>query len=158
MAGTKRAKRPGRNVTRQKKAAKNLAKGMPQVTALIEAGYSADYASAQGYAAVKRPCIQSILTHLVEKVMTRRKMPMERIIEPYLDALDAPMVVKSTTEGIATIARDPDTQEIIPDHDVRMKAADRLTDLYGAKIAPKDEGTGTFTLEQLIDAMEKVKA
>src|SRR5690606_31922861 len=53
------------------------------------------------------------------------------VIRPYIDGLDAPLVVKSQTEGIAAIARDPETQEIIPDHDTRMKAATHLVNLHG---------------------------
>lgn len=155
MPSSHHTKRPTHNSKRQRKAAENLAKGMSQTQALIEAGYSESYAAALGFRAVKRPCIQSILTHLVEKVMARRKMPMEKLIIPYLDALDAPMIVKSTTEGIATIARDPESQEIIPDHDIRMKAADRLTDFYGGRPRGSDDLTGKELTRGLVVIIQR---
>jgi hypothetical protein len=116
---------------------------MPQEQALIEAGYSPNYAASKAYKVVKKPYIQSIFTEALERVMKVRNKEFDAIIMPYIDALDAPLVVKSTTEGIACIAKDPETQEVIPDHDTRMKAADRLVDLYGGKAKTDDDEPDT---------------
>jgi phage terminase small subunit len=45
---------------RQRRAAQNLAKGMPQEQALIEAGYSPNYAASKAYKVVKKPYIRSL--------------------------------------------------------------------------------------------------
>lgn len=137
---------------RQVQAAKNLAKGMPAETALIEAGYSPNYARSHAYSVVKKPYIQSVFTDAVERVMQAEKKEFDDIVRPYVKALDAPLVVKSTTEGIACIAKDPETQEIIPDHDVRMKAADRIVDLFGGVDKMKTEINVDVTLEQIVMA------
>jgi hypothetical protein len=118
---------------------------MPQEQALIEAGYSPNYAASKAYKVIKKPYIQSIFTEALERVMKLRNKEFDAIIAPYIDALDAPLVVKSTTEGIACIAKDPETQEVIPDHDARMKAADRLVDLYGGKAKTDDDEPDTGT-------------
>lgn len=54
--------RPGKNRQRQKATAKNLASGMSPEAAMVETGYSETYAHSHGYAVVKRPYIQSIVT------------------------------------------------------------------------------------------------
>jgi hypothetical protein len=140
--GKQKVRKPSRR-NRQVQAAKNLAKGMGVEQALTEAGYSRHYASTKGYKVVKKPYIQSIFTEALERVMKLRNKEFDAIIAPYIDALDAPLVVKSTTEGIACIAKDPETQEVIPDHDTRMKAADRLVDLYGGKAKTDDDEPDT---------------
>jgi hypothetical protein len=111
--------------------AKNLAKGLSPVSAMIEAGYSESYARSQGYTVVKRPYVRSIVTDAIEQVLKVQNKEFVDIIQPYIDGLDAPVVVKSPTDGTASIAVDPDTQQIIPDHDVRIEAADRIIGLYG---------------------------
>ncbi len=146
------------NHERQRRAAENLAKGMSATQAMVEAGYSKFYANSEGYKVVKKPYIQSIFTEAIQRVMEKNQKTFDDIVTPYVKALDAPMIVKSMTEGIATIAKDPETQEVLPDHKTRMDAADRLIELHGARDKQPPEGDGTFTLEQLIDAMEKVKA
>lgn len=116
---------------RQIKTAKNLGKGLSPVSAMIEAGYSESYARSQGYAVAKRPYIRSLLTDAIERVLAEQNKAFDDIVRPYIDALDAPVVVKSATEGIACIAKDPETQEILPDHDTRMKAATHIVNLMG---------------------------
>lgn len=111
--------------------AKNLAKGLSPVSAMIEAGYSESYARSHGYAVVKRPYVRSIVTDAIERVLKVQNKEFLDIILPYIDGLHAPVVVKSPTDGTASIAVDPDTQQIIPDHDVRIRAADRIVALYG---------------------------
>lgn len=129
----KPAKKKPRNLIRQQKAARNIAKGMPIQDALIKAGYGPGHASSTGYQMIRKPYFQSILTEAVERALKHKNKQFDSIIQPYIDALEAPMIVKSATEGIACIAKDPDTQEILPDHNVRMGAADRLVELYGGK-------------------------
>jgi hypothetical protein len=116
--------------------AKNLAKGLSPVSAMIEAGYSESYARSQGYAVVKRPYVRSIVTDAIEQVLRVQNKEFLDIILPYIDGLHAPVVVKSPTDGTASIAVDPHTQQTIPDHDVRIKAADRIVALYGG--VPKE--------------------
>jgi len=118
--------------------AKNLAKGLSPVSAMIEAGYSESYARSQGYAVVKRPYVRSIVTDAIEQVLKVQNKEFLDIIQPYIDGLDAPVVVKSPTDGTASIAVDPETQQFIPDHDVRIKAADRIVALYGG--IPREVG------------------
>ena len=61
--------RPDRNVHRQQAEAINLAKGMTIEKAMLQADHSPSYSHDQGYKAVKRPCIQSILTNSCERTM-----------------------------------------------------------------------------------------
>lgn len=115
----------------QNKVAEGLARGFSQRKAVKEAGYSALTAEKKAYAIVKRPLVQSALTEAVERIMAARNKQFDEIIRPYVDGLDAAVVVKSATEGIACLAKDPETQEVIPDHDVRIKSADRIVALMG---------------------------
>ena len=101
--------------------------------AMIAAGYSPLYVQHQGYKAIKRPCIQSAFTDSCERIFQRRNMPFDRIVERYVDALDAPLIVKSMRLGDARIPKDPETQLSYPDHALRMEAAGHLIDLYGGK-------------------------
>ena len=59
---------------------------------MIVAGYSPLYAQHQGYKAIKRPCIQSAFTDSCERIFQRRNIPFDRIVERYVDALDAPLI------------------------------------------------------------------
>jgi hypothetical protein len=123
------SKRPDRNVRRQRATAQNLAKGMTVEKAMLVAGYSPSYAHDQGYKAVKRPCIQSVFTDSCERILAKRQMQFDELVEPYFDGLKAKVIVKSQQLG--------DAQETeFPDHALRMNAADRLVDLYGGK--PRD--------------------
>jgi hypothetical protein len=126
-------KRPDRNVRRQQAAAINLAKGMTIEKAMLQAGYSPSYAHDQGYRAVKRPCIQSMFTDSCERIMAKRQVRFDEIVEPYFDALKASLIVKSVQLGDAQIPKDPETGEPFPDHALRMDAADRIVDLFGGK-------------------------
>lgn len=135
----RRNKAGKRNRERERKTAEYLAQGLAQHQAMIKAGYSPEYAISKGYKVVKRPYIQSIFTEACERILAKRKLKMEALIEPYFEGLQAPLVVKSTMEGIACVAKDPETQEVIPDHEIRMKAADRLVDLFGGKAKLDDQ-------------------
>ena len=75
-------KRPDHNVRRQRATAENLAKGMTVEKAMLDAGYSSSYAHDQGYKAVKRPCIQSIFTESCERIIRKREMQFDEIVEP----------------------------------------------------------------------------
>jgi hypothetical protein len=118
------------------KIAEGLAKGLTQMQAVQEAGYAASTAQKKAYAIVKRPSVQSALTDCCERIIRKREMQFDEIVEPYFDALKAPLIVKSTQLGDAYVPKDPETQQPYPDHALRMDAADRLIDLYGGK--PRD--------------------
>ena len=122
-----------KNLTRQRKTAENLAKGMKPQEAMIAAGYSPGYAQADGYRMVKRPCVQSVFTDSCERIRQARQLPFDAIVTPYFDALTAPLIVKSTQLGDAYMPLEPKTQLPYPDHAIRMDAADRIVDLYGGK-------------------------
>ena len=93
---------------------------------MLDAGYSPSYAHDQGYKAIKRPCIQSVFTDSCERILAKRQMQFDQLVEPYFDGLKAKVIVKSQQLG--------DAQETeFPDHALRMNAADRLVDLYGGK-------------------------
>ena len=124
---------PDRNVRRQQAAAINLANGMTMEKAMLDAGYSPSYAHDQGYKAVKRPCIQSQFTDSCERIFRERNIPFDRMVGRIVDALDAPLIVKSAQLGDAYMPLEPKTQQPYPDHGLRMAAADRLIDLYGGK-------------------------
>jgi len=132
-AKTSASRQPNRNVSRQGATAQNLAKGMTVEKAMLEAGYSPNYAHDQGYKAVKRPCIQSIFTESCERIIRKREMEFDEIVEPYFDALKAPLIVKSTQLGDAQVPKDPETGKPFPDYRLRMEAADRIVDLFGGK-------------------------
>lgn len=131
-----RVKDPGRNKRRQEKAAKLKAKGMESNTALLKAGYSKTYVAVHGGRILQRPMFRSMFTDLIEEGLRKRNKEFQGVVDPYLDGLDAVVVVKSQTEGIATLAVDPETRLPIPDHDIRIKAADRIIGLYGG--VPKE--------------------
>jgi hypothetical protein len=121
------------NLCRQRATAENLAKGMKAQEAMVAAGYSKLYAEHQGYKAVKRPGIQSQLTDSFHRIMERRQIQFDEIVEPYFDALKAPLIVKSTQLGDAYMPIEPKSQQPYPDHALRMDAADRIVDLFGGK-------------------------
>lgn len=63
-------------------------------------------------------------------------------MEPYFDALKAPLIVKSSNQlGEAQIPTDLSTGKPFPDHALRMDAADRIVGLYGGK--PRDVDMST---------------
>lgn len=115
------------------KIAEGLAKGLTQMQAVQEAGYAASTAQKKAYAIVKRPLVQSALTDTCERILAKRKMQFDEIVEPYFDALKAPLIVKSAQLGDAQIPKDLVTGESFPDHALRMNAADRIVDLFGGK-------------------------
>lgn len=129
---------------KQTRAARNVAEGMDAKMALAEAGYSESYAKARGYTVVKRPYIQSILTESCDRIMKRRDLVLDDILEPVFDALNAKVIVKSQQLG--------DAQEVnLPDHQIRMQASDRLVDLYGGQMKDKKEEEGLADLlEELV--------
>lgn len=74
--------KPGKNRRRQKATAKNLASGMSPEATMVEAGYSETYARSHGYAVVKRPYIQSIVTEAVDRVMKEQNKEFDAIVRP----------------------------------------------------------------------------
>lgn len=121
----------GANAKRQRKALLGMAAGLPKEAAMVKAGYTPMYANSAGYKYLRRPMIQSMFTDEIQKALEGKGKVFGAMVAPYIEALDAPVIVKSNIEGIACIARDPDTQAVIPDHRVRMEAADKLIALHG---------------------------
>lgn len=142
-----------KNLTRRRKTAENLAKGMAPQEAMVAAGYSPLYAQAAGYKVVKHPAIQSIFTDSCDRIRQERNIPFDRIVGRYFEALDAPLIVKSTQLGDAYMPKDPETQQPYPDHAIRMDAADRIVNLYGGK--PRDVELPTETSKGLTIIFQK---
>jgi hypothetical protein len=138
---TSASKRPDRNLRLQRATAQNLANGMTVEKAMLVAGYSPSYAHDQGYKAVKRPCIQSVFTDSCKRIMAKRHLQFDELVEPYFDALKAPLIVKSTQLGDAYKPIDHETQKPFPDHALRMDAADRIVELFGGKLIDKEIGS-----------------
>lgn len=127
----KARRKPGRPSTqetnrRRKAVAKNLAKGMSATAALVAAGYSKISAHSEGYRVIKHPEIQSKLTDAVARVLAKEQAEFDAIVEPYVKALKAKVVVKNSPALMAA-------ETEIPDHSVRMEAATHLTRLYQPK-------------------------
>lgn len=123
--------RTGKNRRRQVAAAKNLAAGMHPTEALVEAGYSETTAKKRAYQVVQQPVIQSILTESCQRIMSKRNMDFDAILEPLFDSLNAKIIVKSAQFGT--------TEVDLPDHEIRMAASDRLIDLYRTKGGQREE-------------------
>jgi hypothetical protein len=113
----------GKNKRRQAAAARNLAEGMSTEEALVDAGYSPVTARKNGYAIVREPYIQSILTESCQRIMYKRQMDFDGILEPLFDALNAKIILKVPRRGKAI-------QTNVVDHMTRMEAAGRLIDLH----------------------------
>lgn len=129
--------KPGRPSTletkrRRKAVVKNLAKGMSATQALVKAGYAYTAANSEGYRIIKHPEIQSRLTEAVARVLAKEKLEFDAIVEPYVNALKAKVVVKN-----AQLLQAAETE--IPDHSVRMEAAAHLTKLYQPKNVEDEE-------------------
>ena len=131
------------NLRRQRATQENLAKGMKPQEAMVAAGYSPLYVQHQGYKAIKRPCIQSQFTESCARLFAKHNLPFDRMVEPFVEALNAPLMVKSTQLGDAYMPLDPKTQKPYPDHALRMEAAGHLIDLHGGK--PRDVEMPTET-------------
>lgn len=127
----KTRKKPGRPATsetrrRRRAVVKNIGKGMGTTEALVAAGYSPGSAQREGYRIIKHPEIQSRLTEAVARALAKEQADFDAIVEPYVKALKANVVVKS---GQLLAAKETE----IPDHSVRMEAAAHLTKLYQPK-------------------------
>jgi phage terminase small subunit len=143
-------KKPSRK-EKQTRAARNLAKGMDAKTALIEAGFSESYAKARGYTVVKRPYIQSILTESCDRIMKKRDMILDDILEPVFEALSAMVIVKSQQLG--------DAPEVnLPDHQTRMQASDRLIELNSGQMKDKEKEEGIADLLEEIVKLSRTDA
>lgn len=132
----KQRKQFGKHEAIQRRARKNLLRGMPKQKALIEAGYKPSYVERESVRIIRRLLVSSPLTDAVQELLTEEKKEYKDIVRPYVDALSAPIIVKSSVEGIACIAVDADTQQVIPDHDIRMRAATHIVSLMGG--VPKE--------------------
>lgn len=134
----KTRKNPGRPSTketrrRRKAVAKNLANGLGTTEALVKAGYAENSARCDGYRIIKHPEIQSKLTEAVARCLAKEKVEFDAIVEPYVKALKANVVVKNSQ-----LLQAAETK--IPDHSVRMDAATHLTKLYQPKTFEDQEG------------------
>ena len=107
------------------KVAEGLAKGLTQVQAVEEAGYSPMTAQKKAYAIVKRPIVQSALTDALEL----QGMTFERILKPVVDALDATVIARTLAGPVKTK---------LPDHRIRLEAHDRLISIYGGTPRPSE--------------------
>lgn len=149
----RKPQQPGRNRKLLEKAAKNLAKGMVVEEALVDAGYSPNTARSHGYKIAKQARLQSIFTDACERIMQKKQKDFDAIVEPYFEALEAKVIVKSQQLG--------DAQEVdLPDHATRMQAADRIVGLYGGGAKPTaDDGSGgsvTIIINQFCAPEESV--
>ncbi len=132
LAKSRQCKSPGINRTRQRSVAFNLAKGMTPEQAVVKAGYSPTTARKKAYQIIRHPVVQSLLTESVTRVLTEENKRFDDIVRPYVKALGACVVVKSTQLGVAS-------ETTIPDHSIRMDAASHLTKLYQPKNAEDHE-------------------
>jgi phage terminase small subunit len=80
------------------KVAEGLAKGLTQMKACEEAGYSPMTAQKKGYAIVKRAIVQSALTEALE----RQGVTFDRILQPVVDALDATVAARTLAGPVQT--------------------------------------------------------
>lgn len=117
---------------RRKAVAKNLLKGMGATEACVAAGYSPIAANSDGYRIIRHPEIQSRLTEAVARVLAKEQVEFDAIVEPYVKALKAKVVVKNS-KLLQAVEAD------IPDHSLRMEAAAHLTKLYQPKNAEDQE-------------------
>lgn len=136
MSPSPKKKRIIRPSKRAHKLVKELAKGLSVTEAGVKAGYTEHYAKSGLFQSIKRPCIQSAFTDACESVMRERGIGLVHVVKPYFDALDAPLIVKSTQLGDAYKPIDPATKLPFPDHAIRMTAAEKITELFGGK--PRD--------------------
>ena len=74
---------------------------------MVEVGYSESYARSHGYAVVKRPYIQSIVTEAVDRVMKEENKEFDAIIRPIVKALDAPRRACENQDGRESERADP---------------------------------------------------
>ena len=132
LAKSRQRQKPGINRTRQQSVALNLAKGMTPEQAVVKAGYSPTTARKKAYQIIRHPVVQSLLTESVTRVLTEENKKFDDIVRPYVKALGACVVVKSTQLGMAS-------ETTIPDHSIRMEAASHLTKLYQPKNAEDQE-------------------
>ena len=123
MAPKKRTRKP---TERERKVAKELAKGVTVPEAGVKAGYSPNYSRTGLYKSIKRPHVQSIFTDALERVFHQKGIGIDEVLIPFVEALGAKVIVKSQQLG--------DAQETqFPDHAIRMQAAEKIVDLYGGK-------------------------
>lgn len=148
---------PGKNRRRQEAVARNLAVGMKPEEALFQAGYSQTTARKRAYQVVQHPVIQSILTESCERVLKKRQKSIDDLLMPFVEALKAPLIVKSARSGKVLIPKDAETGQPFPDHRVRMKAGEHLMSLYcppNAQADTQDNGTRKFPVELQINFID----
>lgn len=117
---------PGKNRLRQQALARNLARGLSPVAAMIKAGYSPTTADKKAHLVVRQPVVQSLLTESCERIIKEHNKTFDDLLRPFVKALDAHIVVKRPSAGRAV-------QTTVVDHPTRMAAATHLIGLFLAR-------------------------
>lgn len=139
----------GRMKRQRRKVAQNLLKGMSDVAAVKEAGYSDETANCHSKKVIQHPEVQSILTRSLDRVLEKHRLKFDAIMEPHVKALKATIVARTKYGAQATR---------LPDHVVRMAAAEHLQSLHRAKDPEHDrrEGSGGGHIAFTINFIEGV--
>ena len=110
---------------RERRFAQGVARGKTKVQAARDAGYTESTALKKSFALIDRPRIRSFLTDALEQA----GLAPDHIVQAAIEALNANHILKSMEDRKVY-------ESDVPDHDARMRAMDRLVDLYGG--APRD--------------------
>lgn len=128
-----RGKKGNGKFRRQRQAvAKNKLLGMSDTEAVLKAGYAPNSVDKNAWKIVRHPEVQSVITASCQRIMEKRNLEFDAILEPLFDALQAKVVVKS-----ATLLQAVETE--IVDHTARVDAASRLIDLHRVKQVPEED-------------------
>ena len=99
-------------------------KGKSNTESAINAGFSKRSAYNQGSRMMRKDEIKAQIQSPIQKVLITNKITAKKLIQPYLDALQANKTI--------VMGKDEDSfVDIQPDHNIRMKAADKLLKLSG---------------------------
>jgi hypothetical protein len=111
--------------------AQGLARGLSQVEAVRQAGYSESTARKKAYQIFRRPLVQSALT----VALARQGATLAKIVQPVVDGLGAKVRVTVPGRG----RKRPKVYETeLPDHEIRLKAHDRAVSLLGGRVRPEE--------------------
>ncbi len=110
---------------RERRFAQGVARGKTKVQAARDAGYTESTALKKSFALIDRPRIRSFLTDALEQA----GLTPDHIVQAAIEALNANHILKSMEDRKVY-------ESDVPDHDARMRAMDRLVDLYGG--TPRD--------------------
>lgn len=98
------------------------AAGDPANKTVPEIAKAAGVSAHEAYRVLRLPHVQSMVTEALE----RQGLTPDAIVRPYLDALNAWVVVRSSETMDAR-------ETAVPDHEQRCRAADRIIQLYGLR-------------------------